>query len=539
MKQLDLTDAKILIIDDQIANIEVLEDLLDAQGYTNITSTTDPREALHLFAIHEPDIVLLDLMMPYLDGFQVMAQLKPLMSEGVFVPILVLTADATSDTKKRALTEGASDFITKPFDITEVGLRIKNLLLTSYLMSELKDQNALLEIKVKERTSQLVETNKMLEAAKNKAEASNKLKTAFMQNISHEVRTPLNGILGFSSLIGDPELTADEREEFMNLLQESSDRLVKTITDYMDISLIVSGSMEVQKKKFSFVPMLENIKNKYGKIAHAKSLNYTLNIPEECRSIEIETDQELLEKSVIQLVDNAFKFTKEGSVQLGVSLNDTILTVYVQDTGVGISMDAQEKVFESFIQEDVSNTRGHEGSGLGLTITKGIMELLGGNVTIESEKNSGTKIMLSLPVPEYRQQNVPKGNSVRRASESYILVAEDDPGNMLYIEHTLKNRFKGFYKAHDGKEAVKMMKEHPEIALVLMDLKMPIMDGFEATKEIRKMGLDVVIIAITAYGMSGDEQKALNAGCNDYLPKPFQNNRLLQKLRASGFEAES
>jgi len=536
MKELDLTDAKILIIDDQIANIDVLEELLDAQGYTNITKTTDPREALHLFAIHEPDIVLLDLMMPYLDGFQVMAQLKPLMSDGVFIPILVLTADATSDTKKRALSEGASDFITKPFDITEVGLRIKNLLLTSYLMTQLKDQNNLLEIKVRERTSQLLETNKMLEIAKNKAETSNKLKTAFMQNISHEVRTPLNGILGFSSLIGDPDLSADEREEFMNLLQESSDRLIKTITDYMDISLIVSGSMEVQKKKFGLVQMLENIRNKYSKHAQLKALGFSLTSPEEHLMIEIETDQELLEKSVSQIVDNSFKFTKEGSVHLGFSLDDSVLVIYVQDTGVGISQEAQEKVFESFIQEDVSNTRGHEGSGLGLTITKGIMELLGGTVAIESEKKSGTKVILSLPVPECKQNSKHMKSSAKRASETYVLVAEDDPGNMMYIEHTLKNRFKGFLKANDGIEAVNIMNEHPEITLVLMDLKMPNMDGFEATKEIRRMGLDVVIIAITAYGMSGDEQKALNAGCNDYLPKPFQNNRLLQKLRDCGIE---
>ena len=531
----NLKNARFLIIDDQPANIAVLEDLLETQGYTNIMSTTDPRDSLHLFASFEPDIILLDLMMPFLDGFEVMAQLKPLIGEHNFIPILVLTADATSDTKKRALSEGASDFLTKPFDLIEVGLRIKNLLLTSYLLAQLKDQNVLLEEKVMERTKELLDTNRRLEIAKNKAETSSKLKTAFMQNISHEVRTPLNGILGFSSLMIDPDLSMEDKEEFMEMLQDSSDRLVKTITDYMDVSLIASESMEVVHKSFDVVDLLRRIKNKYDKKAIKHAIEFNLITPLEINDFQIISDEELLSKSLLQLIDNAFKFTQNGSIGFGYQLEADKIKFFVRDTGAGIHKNAQELVFESFMQEDVSNTRGHEGSGLGLTIAKGIVELLGGTIELDSEKNKGSlfQIILPLNAPLKTKNNdsMPKIDTKNVAA----LIAEDDSGNMFFISHLLRTRFKKLFLASDGLEAIQLLQENPEIQLVLMDLKMPKLDGYKATTEIKKLNKDIKVLAITAFGMSGDEQLALDAGCDDYLSKPFKNEHLFEKIASLGF----
>lgn len=531
-----LKDARILIIDDQPANIAVLEDLLETQGYTNISATTDPRDALHLFASFEPDIVLLDLMMPYLDGFQVMEQLKPLLGDNQFVPILVLTADATADTKKRALSDGASDFLTKPFDLTEVGLRIKNLLLTAYLTTQLKNQNEILEEKVKERTQELLSSNKQLEIAKNKAETSSKLKTAFMQNISHEVRTPLNGILGFSSLMIDPDLSVEDKEDFMEMLQESSDRLVKTITDYMDVSLIASESMEVSLKPFDIVHLLKRIEQMYAKKALKKNLGLSLHLPKDCSTFQLNCDEELLGKILLQIIDNAIKFTHEGSIEFGFSQTGDDVKFFIKDTGIGIEKDAMEHIFESFVQEDVSNTRGHEGSGLGLTIAKGITQLLGGVLHLESEKNKGSQFTIQIPLlqPDKAIEKA-EGNTIA-TKDIGLLIAEDDSGNMFYISHLLKNKFKKLYQAVNGHEAVKFARENPDIQLILMDLKMPELDGYKATVAIKQMNPSIKVLAITAYGMTGDEQLALDAGCDDYLSKPFKNDALIEKIKSLGFE---
>ncbi|MEI6276849.1 MAG: response regulator, partial [Prolixibacteraceae bacterium] len=205
-----LKKANILIVDDQDANIDVLEGFLEMQGFENIKTTTDPRLVVSLFESYQPDIILLDLSMPYLNGFEVMELLRKLLKGNTILPILVLTADVTNETKIRALSGGANDFLTKPFDLLEVGLRIRNLLHSSYLQQQLLSHNAILDEKVMERTRELVEKNFELIAAKEKAEESDRLKTSFINNISHEIRTPLNGIVGFGQILMEPDLMDEE-----------------------------------------------------------------------------------------------------------------------------------------------------------------------------------------------------------------------------------------------------------------------------------------------------------------------------------------
>ena len=214
--------ANILIVDDQEPNVEILLDFLDMQGYSNVLSTTDPREVLSLYRSFEPDLILLDLAMPHLTGFEVMEQLKSFLGENTFLPILILTADITKESKIKALSGGASDFLTKPFDLLEVGLRIRNLLFSSYLQQQLVDQNRLLDEKVSERTRELMLRNIELNLAKDKAEASDRLKTSFINNISHEIRTPLNGILGFGQILADHDLEEEEKNRYLFILNESS-----------------------------------------------------------------------------------------------------------------------------------------------------------------------------------------------------------------------------------------------------------------------------------------------------------------------------
>lgn len=532
-----LKNSNILIVDDKEANVDILVGLLEMQGYTNIKTTTDPRLVQGLFSSFKPDILLLDLLMPHLNGFEVMEELRGMIPQGTYFPILVLTADMTTETKQRALSAGANDFLVKPFDLIEAGLRIRILLEARYMHQQLENQNHILEEKVIERTIEVEKKNLELVAAKEKAEASDRLKTAFMQNISHEVRTPLNGILGFGAFLTEPDLTDAEKTQFLSLLKASSERLVNTITDYMDISLIVSGSIEVNRKAVIINKVLINLKDNFQSFCEIKKLGFSLSIPAETEDFSIQTDPELFRKIIYHLLDNAVKFTQKGGITLGYSVHTENIDFFIRDTGIGIEKEAQERIFESFMQENIANTRGHEGSGLGLSIIKGLTKLLGGEISLESEKGEGTTVLFSLPNKPGIPENVENSKPVKKYAQfklPVILIAEDEFTHRLYLESFLKKHTSAIFQAKNGKEAVDICREHPEISLVLMDIKMPLMNGFEATREIRLFRKDIPIIAITAHAMTGDEKKAFDAGCDGFIAKPVSSEALLEELKNFG-----
>ncbi|MEI6882871.1 MAG: response regulator [Bacteroidota bacterium] len=532
-----LKNSNILIVDDKEANVDILVGLLEMQGYTNIKTTTDPRLVQGLFNSFKPDILLLDLLMPHLNGFEVMEELRGMIPQGTYFPILVLTADMTTETKQRALSAGANDFLVKPFDLIEAGLRIRILLEARYMHQQLENQNHILEEKVIERTIEVEKKNLELVAAKEKAEASDRLKTAFMQNISHEVRTPLNGILGFGAFLTEPDLTDAEKTQFLSLLKASSERLVNTITDYMDISLIVSGSIEVNRKAVIINKVLINLKDNFQSFCEIKKLGFSLSIPADTEDFSIQTDPELFRKIIYHLLDNAVKFTQKGGITLGYSVHTENIDFFIRDTGIGIEKEAQERIFESFMQENIANTRGHEGSGLGLSIIKGLTKLLGGEISLESEKGEGTTVLFSLPNKPGIPENVENSKPVKKYAQfklPVILIAEDEFTHRLYLESFLKKHTSAIFQAKNGKEAVDICREHPEISLVLMDIKMPLMNGFEATREIRLFRKDIPIIAITAHAMTGDEKKAFDAGCDGFIAKPVSSEALLEELKNFG-----
>ena len=371
--------------------------------------------------------------------------------------------------------------------------------------------------------------------AKVRAEASDKLKTAFLNNISHEVRTPLNGILGFSELILQPDIQQEEKESYLEILNESSERLVNTITNYMDISLIVSGNMFVSSKPFEIIPLLDKIYEKFLPKCKAGNLEFIKQIPQELKNKSLISDPSLLEKAISHLVDNAIKFTKNGNVTIGSTHNKNEIELFVKDTGTGISVDAQSLVFEFFRQEEVANTRGYEGSGLGLSIAKGLIELLGGKIRLESEKGKGSTFYITLPSksqsqPQSQPQPQPEPHPEISGSP-VILIAEDDETSSAFLQMILEKRSFICLLAYNGGEALEMCRSHPEISLVLMDLRMPVMDGLEATCKIREFRKNLPIIAVTAYAMTGDSEKALEAGCDDYISKPVTTNLLLETIK--------
>ena len=389
--------ANILIVDDMKVNIDILAGLLEIHGYTNVKYTTDPRLVVSLYHSFNPDLILLDLMMPYLTGYDIMAQLKELVPGHEYLPILVLTADISTEAKQRALSEGAKDFLAKPFDLFELGLRIDNLLFARYLNQQLQNQNQNLEEQVKERTIELEKANIDLKAALEKAELSDQLKTAFLNNISHEFRTPLSGILGMSQVLIEPELTQKEKEVYYRHLQANSDRLIATVTNYVDMALLITGSMDVEESEFSPEVLLEETYNKFRHICETKNLGLNLFHPQEGNHCIIKSSYDLLQKTLSHLIDNAIKFTSSGSIIFGYKQKGPDLEFFVKDTGAGIDEAAQARIFDQFAQENISDTRGHEGSGLGLTIAKDIIGILGGRISLISAKGQGSTFYFTIP----------------------------------------------------------------------------------------------------------------------------------------------
>jgi PAS domain S-box-containing protein len=377
--------------------------------------------------------------------------------------------------------------------------------------------------------------------AKESAEASDRLKTAFMNNISHEIRTPLNGILGFTEVLADPLLAPKDKDIYTAMLYNSSERLINTVTNFLDISLLTSGNQRVNKKQMSLNTLLQQVLDKFKSLSDQKNLVLSLELPFGENDIIIVSDKDLLEKILTQLTDNAIKFTSRGRITIGCRINESELLFFVRDTGVGIHEQNRQQIFEYFMQENTASNRGYEGSGLGLTIARGFIGLLGGKIWMESEKGKGSIFYFSIPLEQPVRTQGYKGNgrvSERGKQKQTIVIAEDDDTNFFYVSILLKSDSLTLLHARNGTEAVELCQDHPETGLVLMDLKMPEMDGFEATRLIKSIRKELPVIAVSAYSGSEEQQRALEAGCDEFITKPIKKELLLQKLEEFSIPVE-
>lgn len=375
---------------------------------------------------------------------------------------------------------------------------------------------------------------KLLVAAKEKAEKNDKLKTSFINNISHEIRTPMNGIIGFGQLLVKAELTDQDRKFLFSNLDQSCKRLLNTINDYMDMALIVSHTIEVHKKDFLLEPFFESISENPKRMCWEKRLNFELNIPEDTSDLIINSDAEYIQKIIGELLDNAIKFTQEGTIACGYRIHSDTVEFFVNDTGCGIDNDMLDNIFEMFTQADTSLTRGYEGSGLGLSIAKGLISLLGGSINVNSEKGKGSEFVFSIPLTYPEGNNTPEQKATiisKNDNQSLLLIAEDDDLNYEYLSALLKTEGYKYIYAKNGQVAVDLCRQHPDITLVLMDIKMPVMNGIEATLRIREFRPHLPIIATTAYAQTGDASRFQAAGCNDYVTKPIEKEKLLSIIR--------
>lgn len=367
--------------------------------------------------------------------------------------------------------------------------------------------------------------------AKEKAEEGDRLKTAFINNISHEIRTPLNGILGFSHMMAEYDLSLEKRREYFKHINHSSDRLLNTITDYMDMAMIVSKTMKIQKEEFLLAPLFETIVDKTKQLSEEQNLKFKILLPKEKKDLVIYSNSEIIQKILKKLLDNAIKFTRKGSISCGYRVGKQNIEFFVKDTGSGIEKDKLEGIFKIFNQEDVSMTREYEGSGLGLSIAKSLAKLLGGDITVTSEKGRGSEFTFTIPYKNPELQK-PVSLSQKQAynGNSLVLIAEDDKLNYLFIKTILDSAGYNHIHALNGLEAVNHCKSNQDISLVLMDIQMPVMNGIEATSKIREFKPGLPIIATTAYAQTGDKVRFLEAGCSDYLPKPINKEKLINKM---------
>ena len=369
--------------------------------------------------------------------------------------------------------------------------------------------------------------------AKRKAEESDRLKSAFLANMSHEIRTPMNGILGFTELLERPNLSGEQKEKYIKIIRKSGDRMLDTVNDIIDISKIDAGQIDVSNDAIN---IKEEIKTHYEFFKEEAAIKgMEMNIIDSIPQNEtlIITDKNKLNSIISNLIKNSIKYTDKGSIEIYCNMRGAELEFRIKDTGIGIPEDRIQSVFNRFEQADIEDTRAMEGSGLGLAITKAYVEMLGGNIGVESELGVGSTFYFTLPwiekqvVPELIKEKEIIINAINNCNIN-ILIAEDDDTSFEHLKIILNNVAKSIHRAISGEEAVEFVKNNANINLVLMDVKMPIMDGYTATKEIRKFNKDIIIIAQTAYALSGDKEKALAAGCNDYITKPIVMELLIE-----------
>ncbi|WP_291795720.1 PAS domain S-box protein [Lutibacter sp.] len=364
-----------------------------------------------------------------------------------------------------------------------------------------------------------------IKLAKQKAEESDQLKTEFLNNMSHEIRTPMNGVLGFSEMLSNPNLSDEKRQNFVNIIQNSGRQLLQIIDDILEISRLETKQIKVREEEICLNNFLFQLFSIFDIKAKEQEMPLYLKTGLSDKESTVLIDGVKLNKVLSNLLGNALKFTNKGFIEIGYTLNNNEIEFYVKDTGVGIAPEKHKVIFERFSQADKELTEKVGGLGLGLSIAKENAQLLGGEIQVESMKGKGATFSLTIP---YKPLS-PSVEIDNNCAKKTILIAEDEEVNYIYLETLINDLLKLDVKivhAKNGQEAVEIIKNNETIDFILMDLKMPIMSGFDAAKMIKEINPNITIVAQTAYSTTEEKEKALAMGCDDFISKPINREGL-------------
>jgi PAS domain S-box-containing protein len=373
-------------------------------------------------------------------------------------------------------------------------------------------------------------TENELLKAKEKAEESDRLKSSFLSNLSHEVRTPMNGIVGFAELLLDRSLDDESKQEYVETIMLNSNNLLKIISDIIEISKIKTELLSINYREFSLNEMIRELKIHYRELAVKKGIEFSFPEFNPNEKMLIISDEPKIKLILIHLLDNAFKFTESGSVQGNCRQKDSLIEFSVSDTGIGIPQEYIELIFEPFRQIEDSFNRKFGGNGLGLAIAKAYVELLGGKILLQPNNPAGSVFTFSLPV-KFKTNDITRCLEIPDYSECTFLIAEDELTNYVYLKKLLMPSGARFLHAQTGRQALEIIDSNPKINLVFMDIKMPDIDGLEATRLIKQKYPGLPVIATTAYAMNGDRELCIESGCDGYIPKPIRSAELIRSIK--------
>ncbi|MUP37473.1 response regulator [Labilibaculum euxinus] len=518
---------KILIVDDKEENLISLERILSDFDVEFVRASSG-EDALKYTLKDEFAMAVLDVQMPEMDGYETLELMRQ-RKKTKYLPVIFVSAIHQSDLHIiKGIETGAVDFIPKPI-IPEVLKGKVSVFLDLY--RQRKELDLLLVYLEKKNEELIIE--------KNKAEEATRSKSLFLANMSHEIRSPMNGILGLSKLLLQSELNS-EQKDMLDVMARSGENLIQIINDILDYSKIEAGQIEIEEIDFDIRKVTDTIFHLLNYKAIEREIEFKIEV-DEIIPENLIGDAFRLNQVLMNLTNNAIKFTQNGSVTLSIkciekSKEHVSLFFTIKDTGIGISKDAQKKLFREFTQSDSSITREYGGTGLGLAISKNITQLMGGKIIVESELGVGSEFMFELKFGcKERKENMPIHQNITLPSNLSILVAEDNPINQKVVTLTLRMMGLTCDIAKNGVEALELYKKNRH-QIILMDMQMPVLDGISATEKIRSFEISetidepTYIVALTANSFIEDKQKCTEAGMNDFLTKPFKEADLRKIL---------
>lgn len=393
----------------------------------------------------------------------------------------------------------------------------------------------------------ITKTQKELEKAKKEAEESERLKSAFLSNISHEIRTPINAIVGFSNLLSDKDIKPEQHIGFIGHISDNSQKLLKLINNLIDVSKMEVNQLSIRKEEFVLNPVIEDLFKVHKiKQTNNKELEIKLILPLNSDCLTLYSDKNKVIQVFDNLIDNAIKFTSGGLIEIGYFLeNKSTPVFYIKDTGVGISTTKQDIIFDMFRQGENSSTRKFEGSGIGLTLCKKLIQLLDGEIWFDSKEGIGSNFYFKLhssgrsnlklindSTDQYKFRSEKSGIKLIEYSNRNILIAEDVKSNFNYLNAIIELTNANVIWARNGKDAIDICKANePQIDLVFMDIRMPKINGLEAIKQIKKANNNIPVVVQTAFTFNNEKEECLNAGADEFISKPIDPQILIEILQ--------